>query len=48
MGVDILDEVREVDDDIIDRGVLPRIDLFALDGFHEAFHRGVVIGVAAP
>lgn len=45
--VELLDNVREVDNDVLDRGVLARIDLFALERFDQAFHRGVVVGIAA-
>src|SRR5262245_29694565 len=45
--VDLLDEVGKVLGDVLEAFEGHRVDGFDLQGFHEAFRRGVVIRIAA-
>jgi hypothetical protein len=45
--VDLLDEVGKVLDDVLEAFEGHRVDGFDLQGFHEAFRPGVIIGVAS-
>src|SRR5215471_10555795 len=45
--IDVFDEARQREGDIVESVVLHQIDLLDFEGLHEALGLGVVVGVAA-
>ena len=46
--IHIFDEVGNPSENVIQGLVLPEVDLLGLEGFHEAFGKGIVVRVALP